>query len=104
MGFSPDRNYLYYSSALRSEPNIFHVFQMPLLGGRPRRVATDTESWFSLSPDGASIVFACQRCDLFVRRLQRRANARDGARRANQRRGADQQLALGCGFRRREIA
>lgn len=56
--FSPDGDYIYYSSALRSEANIFHVFQVPLLGGTPRRVASDTESWFSLSPDGARIVFA----------------------------------------------
>jgi Tol biopolymer transport system component len=55
---SPDGNYVYYSSALRSEANIFHVFQLPLLGGTPRRIASDTEAWYSLSPDGSRIVFA----------------------------------------------
>jgi serine/threonine protein kinase len=54
---SPDSNYVYYSSMLRSEPNIAHVYQVPLLGGTPRRIAADTEPWYALSPDGAKIIF-----------------------------------------------
>ncbi|HEU4521796.1 MAG TPA: protein kinase, partial [Thermoanaerobaculia bacterium] len=54
---SPDGNYIYYASTLRTEPNVAHIYQMPLLGGTPRRIAADTEYWFSLSPDGQKIVF-----------------------------------------------
>ena len=54
---SSDGNYVYYASSLRSEQNIAHVFQIPLLGGMPRRIASDTEPWYSLSPDGSRIVF-----------------------------------------------
>lgn len=54
---SPDGNYIYYASTLRSEPNIAHIYQVPLLGGTPRRIAADTEFWYSLSPDGTRVVF-----------------------------------------------
>ena len=54
---SPDSNYIYYSSTTRHEPNIVHIYQLPLLGGTPRRIAADTEHSFSLSPDGQKIVF-----------------------------------------------
>lgn len=54
---SPDGNYVYYSYSRRSEPNVADVYQMPLLGGTPRRIAADTEYWYSPSPDGEKIVF-----------------------------------------------
>ncbi|HYC61177.1 MAG TPA: protein kinase [Thermoanaerobaculia bacterium] len=54
---SPDSNYAYYDVTERSEPNVNFIEQLPLLGGTPRRIASDTESWYSLSPDGTRLVF-----------------------------------------------
>ena len=54
---SPDGNYAYYSYTTRDEPNVAHVEQLPLMGGVPRRIASDTEFWFSVSPDGREVVF-----------------------------------------------
>ena len=54
---SPDGNYVYYSAAHRDDQNVVNIFQVPLLGGTPRKVSSDTEEWFSLSPDGQQIVF-----------------------------------------------
>ncbi len=54
---SPDGNYAYYAVAERSEPNVVAIEQLPLLGGTPRRIAADTEAWYSLSPDGTRVVF-----------------------------------------------
>lgn len=54
---SPDGNYAYYAVAERSEPNVVAIEQLPLLGGTPRRIAEDTEAWYSLSPDGTRVVF-----------------------------------------------
>jgi eukaryotic-like serine/threonine-protein kinase len=57
LSVSPDGNYAYYAVAERSEPNVVSIEQLPLLGGTPRRIAEDTESWYSLSPDGTRVVF-----------------------------------------------
>ncbi|HYO77857.1 MAG TPA: protein kinase, partial [Thermoanaerobaculia bacterium] len=54
---SHDSSYAFYAAAARREPNVAHVYQLPLLGGTPRLVAADTEFWFSLSPDGTRVVF-----------------------------------------------
>jgi len=54
---SPDGNYIDYGVALRSEPNVNDLMQIPLLGGTPRRVAADFDGWFTLSPDGREIAF-----------------------------------------------
>jgi len=62
---SADGNYAYYVAAERDDPNIAHVFQLPLLGGTPRRIAEDTEFWYSVSPDGKRVVF--RRFNAFVR-------------------------------------
>lgn len=57
LNVSPDSNYAYYDVTERSEPNVNFIEQLPLLGGTPRRIASDTEWWYSLSPDGARVVF-----------------------------------------------
>jgi eukaryotic-like serine/threonine-protein kinase len=54
---SPEGNYAYYTISARAEPNVAHVEQIPLLGGSPRRIASDTEFEFALSPDGKRVVF-----------------------------------------------
>ena len=57
MDVSPDGNYVYYISATREEPNVGDLYQMPLLGGTPRRVAADIEFSFDISPDGKRVAF-----------------------------------------------
>jgi Tol biopolymer transport system component/predicted Ser/Thr protein kinase len=54
---SPDGNYAYYVTTTRAEPNVAHVEQIPLLGGPSRRIASDTEFSFALSPDGKRVMF-----------------------------------------------
>jgi Tol biopolymer transport system component/predicted Ser/Thr protein kinase len=54
---SSDGNYAYYAAASRAEPNIVNIYQLPLLGGEPRKIASDTEFWYSLSPDGKWVAF-----------------------------------------------
>ena len=57
LGISPDGDYAYYVVSERAEPNVGTIEQIPLLGGTPRRIAADTEFWYSLSPDGTRVVF-----------------------------------------------
>jgi eukaryotic-like serine/threonine-protein kinase len=57
VSLSPDGNYLYYAAAARIDPNLANIEQLPLLGGTPRRIASDTEFRFSVSPDGTQIAF-----------------------------------------------
>jgi len=54
---SPDGNYAYYVFTTRNEQNVAHIEQIPLLGGPPRRIASDTEFLFALSPDGKRVAF-----------------------------------------------
>jgi Tol biopolymer transport system component/predicted Ser/Thr protein kinase len=54
---SADSAYAYYTVAAHADPNVLHLEQVPLLGGTLRRIASDTESWFSLSPDGTRVAF-----------------------------------------------
>ncbi|HEX7829050.1 MAG TPA: protein kinase [Thermoanaerobaculia bacterium] len=54
---SPDGAYAYFTSASHREQNVLNLDQIPLLGGAPRRIADDTENWFSLSPDGKRVTF-----------------------------------------------
>ena len=54
---SPDNNYLYFTATERSEPNVNDLFQMPLLGGSPRRIAADIDPSFTLSPNGRQAAF-----------------------------------------------
>ena len=57
LSVSPDGNYVYYISATRAEPNVADLFQLPLLGGTPRRIATDVEFTYGLSHDGTRVAF-----------------------------------------------
>ena len=54
---SPDGNYAYYVISARAEPNVAHIEQIPILGGPVRRIASDTEFGFALSPDGKRVIF-----------------------------------------------
>jgi len=54
---APDGDYAFYAAATFAEPNVVNVFQIPLLGGAPRQVASNTEAMFTISPDGTRIAF-----------------------------------------------
>jgi Tol biopolymer transport system component len=54
--FSPDANYIYYSTYPRGE-NYGALFQVPVLGGSARRVVEDVDGLVSFSPGGDRFVF-----------------------------------------------
>jgi Tol biopolymer transport system component len=54
--FSPDANYIYYSTYPRGE-NYGALFQVPVLGGSARRVVEDVDGLISFSPEGDRFVF-----------------------------------------------
>ena len=57
MQVSPDGNYVYYTASHRSNTNVGYVYQVPILGGEPRRIASDTEFGFTIAPDGKRVAF-----------------------------------------------
>ena len=54
--FSPDANYIYYSTYPRGE-NYGALFQVPVLGGSARRVVEDVDGLISFAPQGDRFVF-----------------------------------------------
>ena len=58
VAFSKDGNYLYYSHAEeQSGSGYSSVFQVPALGGSPRKIAFDVDTILSFSPDGSRMAF-----------------------------------------------
>jgi Tol biopolymer transport system component len=57
VSFSPDGDYLYYLNQDPGSPNYSALFQVPSLGGTPRKVAFDVDTAAQLSPDGSRICF-----------------------------------------------
>src|SRR6266536_2222740 len=53
--FSPGGDYLYYSTWDRHTP--ISLYQMPVLGGPPRKIITDIDSVVTFSPDGKQVAF-----------------------------------------------
>jgi Tol biopolymer transport system component len=53
--FSPDGNYLYYVAAENNRPAT--LYQMPALGGAPRKLMTNIGAFMALSQDGARVAF-----------------------------------------------
>jgi len=54
--FSQDGNYVFYTYVDRGA-GILSLFQMPVLGGEPRKLITDIDSPVALSPDGKQFTF-----------------------------------------------
>jgi eukaryotic-like serine/threonine-protein kinase len=54
--FSPDGNYIYYVVQESNNP-IQVLYQVPVLGGTPRRLLNDIDSPVTLSPDGTKLAF-----------------------------------------------
>jgi eukaryotic-like serine/threonine-protein kinase len=61
--FSPDSNYVYFST---SEPGRTDrtLFQVPTLGGEPRKVIYDVDSAITFSPDGKQFAFLRSRAGI----------------------------------------
>jgi serine/threonine protein kinase/Tol biopolymer transport system component len=57
MTFSGDGNYVYYVTAGKNESQAF-LYQVPVLGGTPRKLVEDVDDPVALSPDGSQIGFA----------------------------------------------
>ena len=56
--FSPDGNYIYFTRSDKSNPNWSYLWQMPALGGTPRKLIRDIDSAVGFSPDGRQFAFA----------------------------------------------
>jgi len=57
MTFSSDGNYVYYVTAGKNETQAL-LYQVPVLGGSPRKLVVDIDDPVTLSPDGSQIAFA----------------------------------------------
>ena len=57
MTFSGDGNYVYYVTAAKNESQAV-LYQVPVLGGTPRKLVEDVDDPVALSPDGSQIAFA----------------------------------------------
>ncbi len=57
VSFSPDGDYLYYLNQDPESQLYRALFQVPSMGGRPRKVAFDVDSAVTFSPDGRHICF-----------------------------------------------
>ncbi|MCI0354729.1 MAG: serine/threonine-protein kinase, partial [Acidobacteria bacterium] len=55
--FSQDGGFIYFQAAEASNPPLSRLFQVPVLGGTPRKLLTDIDSGPSFSPDGRQFAF-----------------------------------------------
>jgi len=57
MTFSADGNYVYYVTANKNESQAF-LYQVPVLGGTPRKLVEDIDVPVALSPDGSQLAYS----------------------------------------------
>jgi Tol biopolymer transport system component/DNA-binding winged helix-turn-helix (wHTH) protein len=55
--FSPNGDYLYYLAEGEEKDGSNWLYQMPVLGGTPRKLINDIDSAVTLSPDGKQLAF-----------------------------------------------
>ncbi len=55
--FSPDGNFLYFVRREPANPGLGLLYQIPVLGGAPRKLVEDVDSAISFAPDGQHFVF-----------------------------------------------
>ena len=56
MTFSPDGSYIYFNRKEKSEPNR-SLYQVPVLGGEPKKLNSNVDSSVTFSPDGKRFAF-----------------------------------------------
>jgi eukaryotic-like serine/threonine-protein kinase len=56
MTFSPDGSYIYYVAASKNASNTV-MYQVPALGGNPKKVMEDVDAPIAMSPDGSQIAY-----------------------------------------------
>ena len=54
---SPDGNYVYFTSAERRVSTYKFLYQLPVLGGTPRKMIANVDSPIAFSPDGSQIAY-----------------------------------------------
>jgi serine/threonine protein kinase/dipeptidyl aminopeptidase/acylaminoacyl peptidase len=57
LSFSPDGNYVYFISAPTKNYLYKTLYQVPVLGGAPRKILADVDSPVAFSPDGSRIAY-----------------------------------------------
>ena len=55
--FSPDGDFLYFVRGDTQHPGVGFLYQIPVLGGTPHKLADDVDSAVSFSPDGQQMVY-----------------------------------------------
>jgi serine/threonine protein kinase/Tol biopolymer transport system component len=55
--FSPNGDFLYFVSGDPQHPGLGFLYQIPVLGGTPRKLVDDVDSAVSFSPDGRQMVY-----------------------------------------------
>lgn len=58
--FSPNGDFLYFVRGDPQHPGVGFLFQIPVLGGTPRKLVDDVDSAVSFSPDGQQMVYLRQ--------------------------------------------
>jgi serine/threonine protein kinase len=55
--FTPDGSYLYFVRIEPERPSVGVLYQIPILGGEPRKLVDDVDSAVTFSPDGQQMAF-----------------------------------------------
>ena len=55
--FSPDGNYIFFLRTPKENFSVDYLYQMPVLGGTPRKLIRDIDTPISFSPDGTQFAF-----------------------------------------------
>ena len=58
--FTPNGDFLYFVRQEPDHPGLGFLYQIPVLGGTPRKLVDDVDSAVSFSPDGSQIVYLRQ--------------------------------------------
>jgi serine/threonine protein kinase len=61
--FSPDANFIYFTSGRSEKSNDMQLFSVPVFGGTPRKIADHLSTTFTISPDGTKIAFLGLGCE-----------------------------------------
>src|SRR5271155_1267553 len=61
--FSPDANFIYFTSSRSEKSNDMQLFAVPVFGGTPRKIADHLSTTFTISPDGTKIAFLGLGCE-----------------------------------------